>query len=232
MIAIIVPAHNESQHIARCLFSLHCAARCADLNGEAVQIFVVADACTDDTAAAARRWGVHVLQCDARNVGHARAIGAQAALEAGARWLAFTDADTRVAPDWLSQQLLQRSDVVCGTVAVDNWSGWGRLARAMQAHFATTYFDVDGHRHIHGANLGVSAQAYRQVGGFEALASSEDVALVQALERSGASIAWSAAPRVSTSARKQFRAPDGFGATLVRVACEKRPVPALLGSPA
>ena len=90
----------------------------------------------------------------------------------------------------------------------------------MQTHFATTYFDVDGHRHIHGANLGVSADAYRKAGGFSALASSEDVALVRALEESGARIAWSAAPRVSTSARQQFRAPDGFGATLLRVAQE------------
>lgn len=220
MIAIVVPAHNESQHIARCLFSLHCAARCQGLGDEAVQIFLVADACTDDTAEVAKRWGAQVLPCEARNVGHARALGAQAALDAGARWLAFTDADTTVAPDWLAQQLLLDSDAVCGTVAVGSWSAWGRLARAMQTHFATTYFDVDGHRHIHGANLGVSAQAYRQAGGFPALASSEDVALVQALERDGASIAWSAAPRVSTSARKKFRAPDGFGATLLRVGCE------------
>lgn len=221
MIAIVVPAHNESQHIARCLFSLHCAARCQALNGEKVQIFVVADACTDETAAAARRWGAQVLQCDARNVGHARALGAQAALNSGARWLSFTDADTTVAPDWLAQQLSLQSDVVCGTVEVGRWSGWGRLKHAMQAHFASTYFDVDGHRHIHGANLGVSAQAYQRVGGFLALTSSEDVALVRALESAGAHIAWSAAPRVSTSARKDFRAPGGFGATLVRVGSQK-----------
>ena len=220
MIAIIVPAHNESQHIARCLFSLHCAARCADLAAEPVQIFVIADACTDDTAATAQRWGATVLDCHVRNVGAARALGAQAALDAGARWLAFTDADTTVAQDWLAEQLAQGSDAVCGTVAVQSWSAWGRLAQAMQTHFATTYFDVDGHRHIHGANLGVSADAYRKAGGFSALASSEDVALVRALEESGARIAWSAAPRVSTSARKQFRAPDGFGATLLRVAQE------------
>ena len=59
------------------------------------------------------------------------------------------------------------------------------------------------------------------VGGFAPLASSEDVALVQALEDVGASIAWSAAPRVVTSARRQFRAPGGFGATLARVETEQ-----------
>ncbi len=222
MIAIIVPAHNESQHIGRCLFSLHCAARCSGLSGERVQVFVVADACTDDTATAAQRWGAQVLHCDARNVGHARALGADAALAVGARWLAFTDADTVVAPDWLSQQLALGSDAVCGTVQVRNWNAWGNLQHTMQAHFAATYFDVDGHRHIHGANLGVCARAYRRAGGFPALASSEDVALVRALEAAGAHIAWSAAPRVCTSARKRYRAPDGFGATLVRVAQKKQ----------
>lgn len=225
MIAIIVPAHNESQHIARCLFSLHCAARCPGLAGEAVRIFVVADACTDDTAATAGRWGATVLASAARNVGSARALGAQAALDAGARWLAFTDADTTVAQDWLAQQLALDSDAVCGTVAVHSWSAWGRLAQAMQLHFASTYFDRDGHRHIHGANLGVSAAAYRSAGGFCALVSSEDVALVRALEESGARIAWSAAPRVATSARKQFRAPDGFGATLLQMARDAQVVP-------
>lgn len=221
MIAIVVPAHNESQHIGRCLFSLHCVARCSHLNGEEVRVFVVADACTDDTVEVAKRWGAQVLQCDARNVGRARALGAEAAIAQGAQWLAFTDADTVVAPDWLDQQLALKSDAVCGTVQVRNWSGWGLLRHSMKAHFAATYFDVDGHRHIHGANLGVSTQAYLRAGGFLALPSSEDVALVEALESTGARIAWSAAPRVSTSARRAHRAPDGFGATLARVAAEQ-----------
>ena len=55
-----------------------------------------------------------------------------------------------------------------------------------------------------------------QLGGFEPLASSEDVALVRALQAVGARIAWSAAPRVVTSARSVFRAPGGFGASLLR----------------
>jgi len=40
---------------------------------------------------------------------------------------------------------------------------------------------------------------------------------VQALIADGASIAWSAMPRVVTSARTDFRALKGFGATLVDV---------------
>jgi len=87
----------------------------------------------------------------------------------------------------------------------------------MQEHYERTYTDADGHQHIHGANLGVSAAAYRRAGGFKSLTSSEDVALVEALRETGATIAWSARPRVETSARKTFRAPLGFGATLLRI---------------
>ncbi|MCO5103941.1 MAG: glycosyltransferase [Burkholderiaceae bacterium] len=231
MIAIVVPAHNESQRIGRCLSSLQQAARCPRLGAEPVRIFVVADACTDATARIAEQQGAEVLPCQARSVGVARALGANAALAAGARWLAFTDADSVVAEDWIAQQLAQGCDAVCGTVQVDNWRAWGRLRSAMRAHFAKTYVDADGHRHIHGANLGVSAVAYRRAGGFAALASSEDVALVQALQDSGARIAWSAAPRVRTSARKRYRAPGGFGATLAQVARQSAPLGPVAAQP-
>jgi glycosyltransferase involved in cell wall biosynthesis len=215
MIGVVVPAHDEEDHIEACLRSLLLAAQCPRLEGEPVMLVVALDACSDTTAYIARQLGALTLAIDARNVGLARAHGAELLLAAGARWLAFTDADTVVAPDWLSMQLAQRSDAVCGTVEVRDWGSYGNH---MRRHFATTYTDADGHRHIHGANLGVSAQAYRDVGGFRALACSEDVALVEALQASGANIAWSAAPRVVTSARRTFRAPGGFGATLERVA--------------
>lgn len=87
----------------------------------------------------------------------------------------------------------------------------------MRIQHENTYCDADGHRHIHGANLGISSAAYLGVGGFQPLKSSEDVALVKALQINGASIAWSAAPRVVTSARRNYRAPGGFGEALARV---------------
>ncbi len=214
LIAAIVPAHNEEDQILSCLAALQVAAHCPRLCGEQTVVMVVLDACTDNTRSIAQRMGVTTIALDARNVGAARALGAELALAAGARWLAFTDADTQVAPDWISAQLAQRSEAVCGTVAVRDWGSYGDT---MRSHYDATYTDADGHRHVHGANFGVSARAYERVGGFRPLPSSEDVALVEALEASGAKIAWSAAPRVFTSARRVFRAPDGFGATLARV---------------
>lgn len=224
MIAVIVPAHDEEAHIGACLKAVAEAAACPDLGGEAVLSIVVLDACSDNTQRIARRHGATVLNVAARNVGVARAAGSALALAAGARWLAFTDADTLVAPDWLTAQLALHamgSDAVCGTVAVDDWGDYGER---MQQHYQSSYTDADGHQHIHGANLGVSAAAYRRAGGFQPLVSSEDVALVKALQGCGAVIAWSAQARVVTSARRQFRAPDGFGATLLRVEHEAQAI--------
>jgi hypothetical protein len=103
------------------------------------------------------------------------------------------------------------ADAVCGSICVDDWAAHPQQVRD---YFRQTYVDADGHRHVHGANLGVSAQAYRRAGGFAPLACSEDVALVEQLQASGACIAWSAAPRVVTSARRASRARGGFGDTL------------------
>lgn len=213
-IGVVIPAHDEEALIGRCIASIEVAAR-EMTSATQVRIFVVCDACTDRTADLVRAMGHTALSCNARNVGLARSIGADEALAAGADWLAFTDADTVVAPQWLKAQVGLGSDVVCGTVGVDDWDVYGD---AMRCHFERTYTDADGHRHVHGANLGLSADAYRSVGGFESFANSEDVALVGALVASGARIAWSAAPRVTTSARASYRATAGFGQTLAAVA--------------
>lgn len=210
MIGVAVPAHNEEAALARCLAALQRAARHAELQAEPVMLLVVLDSCTDGSAAIARRAGVHGLAVQARNVGLARQAGAQALLAAGARWLAFTDADSEVADDWLVAQLRHQqagADAVCGCVTVDDWS---LHTAQVRSRYEAHYRAIDGHRHIHGANLGVCAQAYRRAGGFRPLACSEDVALVQDLQATGAHIAWSVTPRVRTSARRQARARGGF----------------------
>ena len=213
MIAVVIPAHKEAAGLGACMVSVQLAASSGALHGEEVKIFVCADACTDQTECIAARRAV-VSRLDARNVGAARALGAQVALKGGARWLAFTEADSVVSPHWLAEPLSSGADAVCGTVIVDDW---GSFNTSMRAQHAAVHTDADHHRQIHGANLGVSAEAYRRSRGFLPLINSEDVALVNALRACGAHIAWSAKPRVSTSARRDFRAADGFGATLLRV---------------
>lgn len=215
MIGICIPAHNEQSTIVSCLEHALLAGRNPRLANEPTLVVVVADACTDDTMRLASMPGVVVLQIDARNVGAARATGAQYLVDQGATWLAFTDADTLVSEDWLAEQIALGADAVCGTVGVHDWTPHGEHAQLLQTHFAETYFDVEAHSHVHGANFGVSTQAYLRVGGFRQLACSEDVELVRALENAGARIAWSARPRVVTSARQAARAPGGFADALL-----------------
>ncbi|MCC7682968.1 glycosyltransferase family 2 protein [Janthinobacterium sp. FW305-128] len=228
MIGVVVPVHDEEACLDACLEALRLAVTCPRLSGEAVCIVIVLDACSDQSQRIVLthamqtdlRWRLDCIAVNVRNVGSARAAGAQELLQRGARWLAFTDADTRVSPSWLSTQLGLNADAVCGTVAVDDWSPHGDNAGALLAHFSRTYTDADGHRHIHGANFGVCASAYLRAGGFAPLACSEDVAMVAALQACGAHIAWSAAPRVTTSARRHARARGGFGDTLQQVVAE------------
>jgi glycosyltransferase involved in cell wall biosynthesis len=193
MIGAVVPAHNEDALLGCCLAALAVAARHAALAGETVRIVVALDACTD------------------RSETVASVAGAARLLAAGARWLAFTGADSRVSPDWLAVQLSLGVEAVCGSVCVDDWSVQPSAVREI---FARVYRDADGHRHVHGANFGVCASAYRRAGGFRPFACSEDVALVERLIAIGAKVAWSAAPRVVTNARATPRVREGFGDTL------------------
>ena len=205
MIGVCIPAHDEAADIGACLASVEEAAR--QVGREAVRVVVVADACSDATAAIARAAGCDVLTVDVRCVGAARAAGADYLLKLGARWLCCTDADTRVPSHWITVQLACGSDAVCGTVGVDDWQEHpAHVAEAFNRH----YQDRDGHRHVHGANFGISAAAYRLAGGFLSLVAHEDVRLVEMLVAQQASIAWVRDPQVLTSARRLARAPGGF----------------------
>jgi len=211
MIGVVVPANDEEALIGRCLDALRVAAAHPALAGEHVEIVVVLDACRDATQRVADERAVATLAIDARNVGIARAAGASALIAGGARWLAFTDADSAVAPDWLARQLETAADAVCGVVCIDDWADFSPQARAS---YEAAYVDAEQHRHIHGASLGVSSAAYLRVGGFAPLRSSEDVELVHRLDGQGATIRWTNAVRVNTSARRFGRAPNGLAAHL------------------
>lgn len=214
MIGICIPAHNEEGLIGACLESIFVASQHPDLGGESVMVVVVLDSCKDQTASIVAEWPFVGLPITAHNVGQARAAGAQHLMQHHVRWLAFTDADTCVSPQWLVAQLSLAADVVCGTVEVDSWAEHGPQAQAARKRFESTYQDRDGHRHVHGANLGISALSYRQAGGFDALQCGEDQALVDRLARLGAQIAWSALPRVVTSGRPYSRVGQGFAGAI------------------
>lgn len=207
MIAAIVPAHNEADLIAACLQSLQQAADHPALAREEVRILVGLDRCTDATEAVCRHFDVETLSLDAGCVGMARARLAEVALAHGAHWISCTDADTTVPHDWFAAQLACASDAFCGVVQVDDWEDF---SPAVRRRFACSERARNGHRHVHGANMGFSAAAYLRSGGFQPLSCGEDVALIDAIERGGCSVARLGEPRVITSARREARAPNGF----------------------
>lgn len=214
MIGVCIPAHNEEAYIELCLASVMRAAFYPGLAGEPVEVVVVLDHCSDRTATRAAAWRVNQITTSYHNVGLARAAGAAHLLGMGARWLAFTDADTQVSETWLFEQVALRAALVCGTVGVQDWSSHGIYADRAQAQFLANYRDIDGHRHVHGANLGVSATVYQDLGGFQARECGEDQSLVDRFEQAGVAIAWTSKPRVVTSTRARSRVEGGFATTL------------------
>ncbi len=214
-VGVVVPAHNEETLLPACLAALD---RAASAIGMPVSALVVADACTDRTAAVARACGARVIAIGARNVGAARAAGMAGLLrltagaDPSAVWLATTDADTVVPPGWLERQLRyagQGWDVVLGTVTVADWD---EHPPHVPAAFDALYEFGDGpHPHVHGANLGIRASAYLAAGGFRTLRTAEDHALLAAATEAGCSVLQASDITVETSARRRARAPLGFG---------------------
>jgi glycosyltransferase involved in cell wall biosynthesis len=222
---VIVPAHDEQDLLPACLASLRRAARA--VRGTPVHLVVVADACRDQTALAARRGGATVVTISARNVGMARAAGVREVLRRTGHldppgvWLATTDADTLVPPGWLREQARYAShgwDAVAGTIAIADWS---RYQRGMRSLFNKRYGAGTGtHSHVHGANLGFRAAAYLRAGGFPDLPTGEDHALVAALTATGSRVHHTRALTVVTSARRVARAPHGLSSYLTELETE------------
>ena len=209
MIGVVIPAHNEARRLGRCLKAMTAAVAVARQSGHDVKVLVVLDRCVDGSANVAARYDVDVLAVEAGSVGMARRLGAEWMLQRGASWLACTDADSQVPAHWLLSQLACTAEVVCGTVHIAHWQPWQRAA--LRKLYLSRYEAREGHRHIHGANLGVCARAYARVGGFQPLAAHEDVQLVRDLEADGAQIVWTARHSVATSSRIDSRAREGFG---------------------
>jgi glycosyltransferase involved in cell wall biosynthesis len=209
-----VPAHNEEAMLPACLAALRRAVAEA---GIPVHLVVVADTCTDRTAAVARACGARVIKIGARNVGAARAAGMTEMLrlaagrDPAAVWLATTDADTVVPPGWLRRQFRYAErgwDVVLGTVAVADWE---EHLPHVPAAFEAMYDHGGGpHPHVHGANLGIRASAYLAAGGFRPLPTAEDHALLAAATEAGCPVVQAGDITVRTSGRRQARAPLGF----------------------
>ncbi|MDX2034424.1 MAG: glycosyltransferase family 2 protein [Blastocatellia bacterium] len=101
-LAVVVPAHNEAGGIARCVRSL---LDCEQQDGGSFTVFVVADNCTDETAARAAAAGARVLvrrNLTERGKGYALDFAFQTVLAENFDAALIVDADTVVEPNFLA----------------------------------------------------------------------------------------------------------------------------------
>jgi glycosyltransferase involved in cell wall biosynthesis len=222
-IAVLVPARDEEYLLPRCLQSIRRALlRLApEITSDVV---VVSDCSTDRTGEIARAMlpteGA-VISISLGTVGGARAVAAQAALSRWQGplhrcWLANTDADCEVPEDWLNSHLAiaeRGFAAVAGIIQVDSFM---EHDVGVPGRFRSTYLiPQDGtHPHVHGANLGVRADAYLLAGGWSRLATGEDHDLWNRLAKSDGRRLSDAGLCVRTSGRRQGRAPHGFADAL------------------
>jgi len=213
-VAVIVPAADEADRIGACLDALRVARDRFRAHSKApVRIVVVLDGCRDRTAERVAGYPeVEVVAIADRCVGAARGAGSGRVLRtAGAPdglWLANTDADSTVPPDWLVEMVRLAdtgADLVLGTVQPTD-----ELPPALRARWLAQHDPADGHRHVHGANLGVRAGRLVELGGWAELATGEDVDLVARAVVARAAVARTGAIPVRTSARMSGRTPHGF----------------------
>ncbi|VXB94143.1 Glycosyl transferase [Arthrobacter sp. 9AX] len=232
--AVIMPVHNEEEHLERAVGGVEAAvASLQRLQPETtVRVLVVLDSCIDSSAAMAAHFTARfswfsALAVSFRSVGRSRRAGIREVLRPAADtpgaaagwWLANTDADSLVPPDWLVSQAAMAAagaDAVLGSVDIDPVGAAPDLVRRWQLRHP---FQED-HPHIYGANFGIRGSAYLAAGGFPRHRSHEDRVLAERLRRMGFNVKATDTIRVLTSGRTHARAPQGLGGYLRALSLE------------
>jgi glycosyltransferase involved in cell wall biosynthesis len=220
-VVIVVPARDEQTLLPACLDALAVAAGNAPVP---VRTIVVLDSCSDGSADVCRRHRVETIEVAFANVGRARHAGVITAVQGGAPtstlWIANTDADSRVPPDWVAEQVRladEGADAVLGLVDVD--LDVPAVLRAHQAAYLRRVHSNGSHDHVHGASLGIRASTYVDAGGFPPLTDHEDRQLVLRLRAMRSPVViTSTALRVRTSGRTEGRCDEGFARSIASLA--------------
>lgn len=233
-LAVVIPARNEERRLPRCLDAIGQAEselRRTHPSAAPSRVVVVLDRCTDGSRELMAGWpSVEVVLSDHGQVGAARALGVRRALRSSGElpapgWIACTDADSAVPTDWLVTHLAQArsgTELLLGLVQPDP----AELAPELLRRWTRAHRLTDGHPHVHGANLGISADMYRRAGGFPLVSAHEDVQLTARVRQLGGRVVSTASSPVLTSARTSGRAPAGMAGYLTELALQSNAGPA------
>lgn len=248
-VAVTIPARDEARRLLTCLEAA--AAALAGRGG----IVLIANGCRDDTAPIARDWfaatGLPGIVIDepeppvAGGVGRARRLAIAAALDrlSPEGIVMTTDADSRVAPDWVAANLaeLGRADLICGLVLPDPGESAALPARIGQLGAAEGEYEQltcramwlldpvahdpePAHMNAAGASLAFGRALYDAVGGMPALATGEDRAFAAAAEAAGWRLRHTERARVVTSCRLTGRTEAGMAGALRSRITEEDPL--------
>jgi len=212
-VSVIVPARNEEACLDECLRSV------TTQTGAHYEIIVVDDHSTDATRAIAESFPVHVISADPLPAGWSGKCNAAwcGARIAKGKWLLFTDADTRHAPDSIATGLCE---AVNGAAALLSYSPKQEVhslaERALMpvifAELAATYPPqqvCDPHSPAAAANgqyLLIRRDVYDAIGGHAAVATAilEDVELAKRAKQAGYKLRFRWSDAVSTRMYHSF----------------------------
>ena len=214
LVSVVVCAANAGTTLAACLRSLH------ELDYPRVELIVVDDGSSDDTAAIARRDGGVRLLCQShRGLAAARNAGVRAAR---GEIVAFTDADCVVDRNWLRHlvaTMLADGLAVCGGPNYSQPTSGPVAAAIAVAPGAPAPVLIGARRaeHLPGCNLAFRRRELLQLGGFDPQfrAAGDDVDICWRAQASGLTLGYQPAAAVwhqrRTTVRGYFAQQRGYG---------------------
>jgi glycosyltransferase involved in cell wall biosynthesis len=184
-ISVVVAAYNEERLLPRCLDAL-----ARQTGAQRVEVIVVDNASTDDTAKIAREHGAIVLREDQPGAPNAKARGVGVAR---GRLVAVMDADSVCPPDWL-ERIVARFDADAGLIGLSGparylggpfWTPlviwwWYAWWRTLGFFFGRAIYAV-------GTNVAFRREAYARSSGFDpgVPVGGDEVSLFSALAKLG-----------------------------------------------
>ncbi|WP_097461236.1 glycosyltransferase [Mangrovitalea sediminis] len=180
IVSVIIPAKNEKEFIGRCLASINSQ----NYPTECLEIIVVDNSSTDETADIAKKTGALVIEGAKGYVGAVRNQGAR---KASGQFLAFIDADCIIDNDWVNRA------VNLATAHPNHVFGGGCLIPREANWLEKNWLLGEGIKRVPkeliGASIFISKETFESIGGFnELLSSGEDTQLSVDLKSKGYSI--------------------------------------------
>lgn len=181
---VVIPAHNEEKYIGKCLRAVKSASKY--VAPDSVEIIVVANRCTDKTAAIAQRYGARVLKNDDKCIAAIRNTGVNAAK---GEIVVTIDADSLMTKYSLAEiRSLLRSGKYVGGGANPRFDRMsvGIAFSAMYVAINLIPVMIKSGGYLSGAMFWFYKKDFDLVGGFdESLVSLEDMDFARHLKRLG-----------------------------------------------